>query len=183
MSNIRSAGARALDEAQKKSQTTPVSKAAEPKKKEERRDDEEMTPEEAERLAEEKIARITQVLSKGILNEKLSSILERSVPAGYVGKFVRDTEEDIIRYQNLGYTFEVTPEARGLHGTGDGRVRVGDLVLMTISREDRNILSIARRREVQRKLSAGRKEYTRPAERAAESSGISVFDDSHTTIG
>lgn len=178
MSDVRKTGARALENITKKS--SEEEKKA--KIEETQASRSEISPEEAARIAEEKIARVTQVLSKGILNEKLASIIERSVPKGRIGKFVRDSEEDIIRYQNLGYTFEVNAGARGLHGTGDGRIRVGDLVLMTISQEDREILNIVRNRAIQQKLSAGRKEYTRPAERAAEASGISIFDESQTTI-
>jgi hypothetical protein len=142
----------------------------------------EPTPEEAAALREQKIARIAQVLDRGVLNDKLQEILRSCVPKGRRGKFVRDSEGDVMRYQNLNYTFDVVKGATGLHATGDNRVRVGDLVLMTISEEDYSILEEIRRRTIRKKIGIGKQEYINLASRNSEG-GVVPFDESHTTIG
>lgn len=139
----------------------------------------ELTPEEAEALREQKIAKLTQVLSRGVLNDKLHSLILTAVPKGRVGKLVRDRDEDIIRHSNLGYTFEVVPGAQGLHATADGRVRVGDLVLMTISQEDHELLVEIRRRGIRRKLDLAKNE----AKARMQEDGIPVIDDSRRLVG
>lgn len=141
-----------------------------------------VTPEEAVQIRESKIAKITQVLSRGLLNDKLEGILKNATPAGRVGKFVRDRPEDIMRYENLGYTFDVKPGATGLHGTGDTRVRVGDVVLMTISVDDFELLREINARTVRQKLGVARKEYHNLTESRSDLA-MPAFDESHTIIG
>lgn len=140
----------------------------------------EPTPEEAMELVRQKTARIAQVLARGILNDRLQGIYDTSVPDGYGGKFVRDNPDDIIRYQNLGFEFKYKEGAEGLHGTPDGRVRVGDLVLMTINPEDRHILKEAKKQQVENKLTAGRRDYARSAQK--EAPGVQSFDQSDVRV-
>jgi len=145
-----------------------------------------VTPEEAQKRAEtraEKKARYAQVLTRGILNEKLAAAYRDSVPDGFVGKFVRNTEGDVIRYSNLGYGFTYRKGAKGLNASPDGRVRVGDVVLMTVSKEDQEILREIRGERVKHKAGKqGRQEYTRDAEQAAQEGGPVSFDESRTVI-
>lgn len=143
---------------------------------------EDLSPEEAERLYEEKIARLTQVLSRGVLNDALQRIIDQAVPEGYHGKFVRDNEGDINRYRNLGYgfTYREGTQVRGSHGTGDSRIRQGDVVLMTVSGEQMDLLKEVRRRLVRKKLEIGKEEYLA---RAASEEAAPAFDESKLTIG
>lgn len=144
--------------------------------------EEEVSAEEAVRIKETKIARMTQVLDRGILNDRLQRIVESATPKGRVGTYVRNTPDDIIRHQNLGYTFEVTESARGLHATGDGHVVVGDVVVMTISKEDFEILTEVKLRRIRRNIGEGRREYMSTAS-AKSPEGIVPFDESVTEIG
>jgi len=173
-SELREAGEAALRELRE----------GKPKLKE-RKEHKELTPEEAEVKARraEKKARYAQVLSRGILNEKLALAYKQSVPDGFVGKFIRDNEGDVVRYANLGYGFTYREGAKGLNASPDGRVRAGDVVLMTISKEDLEILREIRIERVKYKVGEqGRQEYTREAEAAAEEGGPIPFDESSTTI-
>ena len=140
----------------------------------------EPTPEEAEGIREKKKARISQIMSGGILNERLQAIYDRSVPKGYRGKFVKDSDDYIIRYGNLGFLFQYSAGAAGLHETSDGRIRAGDLVLMTIPEEDYSILDEVRTEKVKQKLSAGRDEYHRQMQGSGQED--SITDESDTQI-
>ncbi len=136
----------------------------------------EPTPEEAEKIVAQKKARIAQVMSRGITNEKLQLVFDACVPDGYSGKFVRDSEGDIIRYGNLGFGFTYVKEALGLHGRADGRIAVGDVVLMTITLEDREILKTVKMEKMLRNISAGKDEYKRRSEKHASEGGPSPID-------
>lgn len=143
----------------------------------------ELTPEEATELRAKKKARVSQVLSRGVLSEKLQNILDQNTPDDRAGKYILDREEEIVRYQNLGYTFEYAEGVKQQRGmTGDGRIRVGDLVLMTISREDLEILREVRSETVKARLGAAKKEYAAHAMAEAERGGAVPFDNSQTII-
>jgi hypothetical protein len=177
--DLRKAGEDALKKLREDAKANAEVTSTEPRK--------DLTPEEAEIRASEratKKARYAQVLTRGILNEKLALAYNLSVPEGYAGKFVRDTEGDVIRYSNLGYGFTYREGAKGLNASPDGRVRVGDVVLMTITREDIEILREIQSDRIKYKVGEqGRQEYTREAERAAEGGkGPVPFDESSTTI-
>jgi len=154
-----------------------LQKQEEKKEKKETEVTREPTPEEAEDIRAGKKARIAQILVRGIINDKLQAIYDDSVPEEYSGKFVRDTEEDVVRYENLGYGFVYRDGAKGLHGVADNRIRVGDLVLMTIRKEDRELLEEVRLDRIKYKLGEGKREYARRAE-GTEDSGIVMTDDS-----
>lgn len=164
---LKNLGAEALAKAVTEQSTAP-------KKGEERKD---LTPKEAEDLRKQKKARLTQVLSRGIINEKLETIMAGAVPEGRVGKYVRDSEEDIVRYQNLGFSFQYKDNATGLHGSADNRIRVGDLVLMTIDKEDSSILKEIRHERVKQNMEYGRKAFMEAALREAESGGPVPFEE------
>ena len=134
---------------------------------------EEPTPEEAEEIRRERKERFAQILTRGVLNEKLRVIVEDGTPDGRRGKLVLDAEDKILQYQNLGYEFNYREGATGLNVTSDGRIRVGDLVLMTVSDEDYSILDEIRTEKVKEKLSAGRDEYHRRTQEAGQEEGVS----------
>ena len=144
---------------------------------------EEPTPEEAEKVREGKKARIAQIMSRGILNDRLQSVYNAAVPDDRRGKFIRDDPGDIVRYSNLGFTFDYVEGATGMHGTPDDRIRVGDVVLMTISLEDRAILHEVRLDGIKKKLGASRIEYEGLVASALErGQGVPGFDEGHTIV-
>lgn len=171
----RAAGVEASAETDKAEEAVDVAVEVEQKVR-----DPEPTPEEAEEIRRKKKARISQIMSGGILNERLQAIYDRSVPRGYRGKFVKDSDDYIIRYGNLGFVFQYSEEAAGLHETSDGRIRAGDLVLMTIPEEDYSILDEVRTEKVKQKLSAGRDEYHRQMQSSGQEG--SIIDESDTQI-
>ena len=142
--------------------------------------DPEPTPEEAEAIRETKKARIAQIMSGGILNERMQSIVDAATPDGFKSKFVMDSKDFIIRYSNLGFGWTYKEGSSGLHDTSDGRIRVGDLVLMTIAEEDHSILDEVRTDKVKKKLSAGRDEYHSQMRGSGQEEGI--IDDSETVV-
>ena len=134
---------------------------------------------EAEDIRAQKKFRMAQVLTRGVLNAKLESVYNASVPTGCAGKFIRDDFESIIRYKNLGYTFEYSEGANKLYGTPEGHIRVGDVVLMTISTEDLEILREVRAEATRKRLGAARKEYVQQTE-AQE--GMRPIDESISNV-
>ena len=146
----------------------------------------EPSPAEAEITAREraaKKARLAQVLTRGITGERFKVAYNAAVPDGYAGKFVRNNEGDIIRYTNLGYGFTYREGASRLDLTADNRVRVGDLVLMTISKDDLEILREIKQERIKYKVGKqGRQEYMREAEQAARDGGPIPFDEGTTNI-
>lgn len=144
---------------------------------------EEPTPEQVEESREQKRARIAQVLARGVLNDKLQAVYDRFVPKGYVGKYVLDNDDEIIRYSNLGFEFVyVDPMPEGNNVTPDGRVRVGDVVLMTITQDNREILREVKQHKMKENLGLGRKEYQTAAEAEAARGGAVPFDESHIEV-
>lgn len=143
----------------------------------------EPSPEEAEEIRAQKKARIAQIMSRGILNERLQSVYDAGVPESRHGKFVRDDQGSIVRYSNLGYTFEYNEDSLGEHATADNRIRVGDVVLMTISKDDHEILKEVRLDGIKKKLGASRREYKDQVARGMDAeTGVAGFDDSSTVI-
>ena len=140
----------------------------------------EPTPEEAEEIRKKRKARFAQVLTRGLLNERLRVVVEDGTPDGRKGKLVLDAQDKILQYENLGYEFNYREGATGLNATSDGRIRVGDLVLMTVSDDDYSILDEVRSDKVKEKLSAGREEYKRQVREAGEEEGM--MDASSTEV-
>lgn len=83
-------------------------------------------------LAELSEAQIAQILDRGVVNDRLAVKL----PPDRVGYWVRERGDDIERYKALGGRIERTTEVgnQGLHGAADDRIRVGDVILMSIPR-------------------------------------------------
>lgn len=93
--------------------------------------DVEMTPEEAATL--ERRARLAQLLDRGVTAHKLDV---EYLPHELFGTWVRDLPDDITRYRALGFEIETEHVKGEGHGQGDNREVVGDLVLMTTSRQN-----------------------------------------------
>ena len=112
-----------------------------------------MTAEEAVEKAERLLARrqsAVQVLARGQTVDALASVIEK-LPSDREGQFVRDTPGDIARAEALGFRIELGMDVKGLHDTGDNRVKVGDTVLMTIDRDEKRVVDRVRITERNRK--------------------------------
>lgn len=148
----------------------------EPEELEERED---LTSEEAVALAKseaEQEAHIMQILSQGRMNAKVQSILDR-LPADRKGCLVRERDDDILHYEQLGYRVEAIDSVKGVHGTGDNRIRVGDLILMSTSLENFKRLQRVERTLTRRKLNLEKEGYMSNAQ-SNVSAAIVPFDES-----
>jgi hypothetical protein len=128
---------------------------------------EDQSPAEAQLKAEElakKKARIAQVLSQGVVGHALE-LQERDTERRYV--YVRENDADISRYNALGYRVE-TGHGEGMHGTGDGKRRVGDTILMSCAKEDYELICEVQQDRNRKKLNSPVKEYKARAEAAAK---------------
>ena len=118
----------------------------------------ELTPEEALKKHAEAKARIAQVLSVGSLSMHIQRIMA-ALPSDRRGALIRDTDQDILRYETMGYRVEKGLKIEGLHDKGDGKLRVGDLILVTISVEDYAIIEEVRAEVTADKIDLPRKEF------------------------
>lgn len=117
---------------------------------------------------------VAQVLTRGHLNSKMQAVID-SLPPDKRGVFVREREDDIIRYRNLGYEIEMDLDVPGLHGTGDGRVRIGDVILMTTTRENHELIQEVK---TERAFDKRMTERNRYMEMAQSEAAAPPFDES-----
>jgi hypothetical protein len=144
-------------------------------------EEEEMSAEDALKRAktlQEKRAFFVQVLSRGVLNDRLNT-------AGVVAEdrkalWIRERDEDIQRILALGGRLETSEESgeKGLHGTADNRIRVGDVVLMSVPREDYELLQDIKQDQTRDRLTAARRE----AVGKMRETGLEVFDNSSSNV-
>ena len=114
-----------------------------------------VTPQEAKKRAQKK-AKIAQLLKRGMVNDLL---VVDDLPDDRRAVFVRDTEQDVSKYQALGYRIETEYGQKRLDHDPGTRVRIADSVLMTTDRENYEMILEVRAEMLQRKLSAGKDEY------------------------
>lgn len=82
-------------------------------------------------------ARLAQVLSRSIVEDRLLVPL----PDDLHGEWVPDDEVEIARKQALGFEFNTTHGiGNKLHDDGTGRIKVGDLVHMTIPKIQKEVI-------------------------------------------
>jgi hypothetical protein len=87
---------------------------------------------------EEAIARLTraqiaQILDRGVVGDQLNNV---KLPDDWVPYWVRERQQDVDRFKALGGRIErKAPGQGGLHGAGDDRIRIGDLILMSLPRQ------------------------------------------------
>lgn len=115
---------------------------------------EKYTDEDLKRLAEKR-ARIAQVLHRGIINSRLE--IKDPDPSKHY-EFVRNRDEDIERSLALGFEVE-KDQGKGLHDKGDSRHVIGDVILMSISKEDFAVIEDYFREVKAAKSALGKKEY------------------------
>lgn len=124
---------------------------------------EDVSPEEALSRSEKK-AKIAQLLRRGLVNSRLE------VSDGDPNKYycwVREHDPDIERMHTLGFEIE-TEAGKGTHGAGDNRRRIGDVILMSTSKDNYEIIQEVRSEQKARKSQLGKREYLR---RVASSQG------------
>lgn len=97
-----------------------------------------------------------QVLSRGQVLDGLERLL-KFVPKGFVGEFKRERDLDIARAEALGWrVFIAEGKAReSLTNSADGKLRLGDLILM-IMPEDNYAAHLIAREQRKRQRSEGR---------------------------
>jgi len=78
-----------------------------------------------------------QVLSRGMALDGIERLLT-FVPEGYIGEFKRENDMDVSRAEALGFKVFYSDKANLASSTGtpDGRVKLGDQVLMIIPEEN-----------------------------------------------
>lgn len=116
----------------------------------------------AARLDEEK-ARIAEVLSRGLVTDMIT-VRDGKPDRRYA--WVRENDADIKKFQLLGYEVE-TEAGEGEHQTGDNRRRVGDVILMSCSRKQHDLIEEVRSEQKRKRLDSPVKAYKARAEAAA----------------
>ncbi len=85
----------------------------------------------------EKKAQFARVLERGIINARL----EVDLPEGVYGEWVRDDDTEIMRMESMGFQIDKEyAKKRRLHSKGDDASYVGDVVFMTCSQENHEII-------------------------------------------
>lgn len=128
----------------------------------------ELTPKQALAKAaelEKEKARIAEVLSRGIVTDMIR-VKDADPERRYA--WVRENDGDIAKFEMLGYRME-TEAGEGEHATGDDRRRVGDVVLMSTSRQQYELIEEVRSEQKRKRLASPVKEYK---ERAAAAAAI-----------
>lgn len=112
---------------------------------------EEAKPEEVKQpieTREQRKAKLASILERGITHDRLSVDL----PSDVYGEWVRNDEVEIYRMQTLG--FQVDHEyasKRALHTDGNKTAVVGDVIFMTTSRENKELIDEVEAERVYRK--------------------------------
>ncbi len=89
------------------------------------------------KLKDERRARFARVLERGFINDRLDVPL----PPELHGEWVCDDNVDIARMESLGYNIDkIHAIKRRLHSKGDDASFVGDVVFMTCSMEDHELM-------------------------------------------
>lgn len=85
----------------------------------------------------EKKAQFAKVLERGIINARLDVDLPKDV----YGEWVRDDATEIMRMESMGFQIDREyAKKRRLHSKGDDASYVGDVVFMTCSQENHEII-------------------------------------------
>jgi hypothetical protein len=113
-------------------------------------------------LQEEK-ARIAEVLGRGLVSDMIE-IKDGDPSRRYA--WIRERDLDIKKFEALGYRIE-TDAGEGAHGTGDNRRRVGDVILMSCSRDRYDLIEEVRREQRRKRIDSPIKEYKARAAAAA----------------
>lgn len=143
--------------------------------------------EHATETKQERRARIASVLERGIINTRLNVEL----PPGRHGEWVRDDSVQIDRMRSLGFDIEKEFGHKGsLHDGGDGAARVGDVIFMTCSTEDYELIrEVKRERYMEQhdpkgldELKASREEQDFKDQLAAQAPELPLIEESSKKV-
>ncbi len=125
---------------------------------------EDKTPEEAVSLSERK-AKLAQVLQRGMIADRLKV---KNPDPDKVYEWIREEDTEMDRHLALGFVLELEDGStqNRLHGTGDNRCRVGDVILMSTSVENYDLIQQVRMDQKAKKSTLGKEEYLRRARSA-----------------
>lgn len=135
-----------------------------------------LTPEERAKRK----ARLASVLDRGVVQDRLTVAL----PPDVYGEWVRDDPLEVHRLRTMG--FEIDREHapnQALHNDGSGAARIADVVFMTTSRENKDLIDEIRHEQMMRLHDPrkSREERELQAGIAAESGGdVPTFVESQT---
>ena len=122
----------------------------------------ERTAEDADIIADraKRKAELIQVLSRGEVSHSIEAVMNRYADETWVPILIEDSEQEISRARALGAVPVVDHEQTDTpHGTGDGFVRIGDVVVFKVNRRDKEILDEIQRETVLKKSSIPREDY------------------------
>lgn len=88
-----------------------------------------------------------QVLSRGQVVDGINQMLKK-VPKGYRGEFKRERDLDVSRAKALGWEIFIDDTVKSATGSADGKVRLGDCILMTMPEERYIAHTIARQERI-----------------------------------
>jgi len=133
----------------------------------------EMSSEEAKLSVADRRARISQALSRGLVNDWLAVT---DAPPDIRCVWVRERREDIARRRLLGYELEMRYGEQYIdHARGDSVRRFGDCVLMSTPMDNYHFILEVEAERKKQIHDAGQREFM---EGTPEVPGLSVFDDS-----
>lgn len=144
---------------------------------------EELQPPESRK---ERKARLARILERGIIADRLAVDL----PADKYGEWVSDDPVEIARMQALGFEIdtEYAPKV-SLHSSGSKAGKIGDVIHMTCSRENKDILEEIRKENYDKRHNrkpANRMANTQGEEREAvaniDRTGLPAIMESKTTL-
>lgn len=126
-------------------------------------DSEEISDEELDRRARKEAIR-AQYLTRGVMNDKLNpeSFLGEHYDRSLHYEWVRRTDQDVERARAIGFHTVEKPEGwdeSRLHPTAGNELRLGDVRLMAIPRDEYELIEEVRQEIKERKKDAGKKEY------------------------
>lgn len=93
---------------------------------------------------EAKKARLTRILERGFVHDRLHVDL----PDTLYGEWIGNDQASIMEAETLGFKMDYEyagKQLRGMHDVGDGRAVIGDVVFMVMDREDKEIHEEIRR--------------------------------------
>lgn len=102
---------------------------------------------ERQKQRQQRKARYAQILERGVVGDRLHVDL----PPDVYGEWVTNDLQEIYRKQALGFVIDTEyAKKRALHTNGTDQAIVGDVIFMTLPREDKEILDEIRQEQFDR---------------------------------
>jgi len=134
-----------------------------------------MTPEEKAKRK----AKLINVLERGVIHDRLKVEL----PPDVHGEWCRNDPLEIARLETLGFQVETRfGQERALNSDGDGKLIVGDVIFMTTSRENKELIDEIRQDEFYRMNGKPGENSTKEEKEFADLNRIGTQGDIGTSI-